>query len=119
MRRGVPVPLQEFNEAVSQLQEYRRKVNKKIVTRADAEQYIRSQPNFPGVVGDRREPVREARRIDIKEKNDNLAQSWEKLGLSPEAAKIAASTERDAYKPTEMTPEDWASLLDKASGRRS
>jgi hypothetical protein len=116
MKRGVPVPLQEFNEAVTQLQEFRRKVNKKIVSRGDAEKYIRSQPGFPGVAGDRKEPVRETTsRIVIK---DSLSRSWEKLGLTPEAAKIAAQTEREEYKPSDMSLEDWASLLDKASGRR-
>jgi hypothetical protein len=88
----LPKPLSELNEVVALLPN---KSRDEIVK--EAEQMITEEQDF-------------LRQRELKE-------SWQRLGLSPEAAEVAAKVE--SRKRASLPPTiEWAGLLDKAFGRR-
>src|SRR6267142_6451531 len=104
---SLPRSLQEFDELVTKHITQHAKRYGKTLTRSQGEADFRLHYSSIAAI----EPeLREA--TELRESED--AATWEKLGLSPEAARIASRVEQQsAPKPLENYQyEDWQSLLD-------
>ncbi|HWY70690.1 MAG TPA: hypothetical protein VNX88_18630 [Terriglobales bacterium] len=91
--KTLPKPLGELNELIAMLAPFRRgRSQQEIATEAQ-------------------------KMLDHKHLNQ-VKESWQALGLSPEAAEVAARVEIQK-RPADLPPvTEWASLLDKAYGGR-
>src|SRR5882762_10413392 len=101
---SLPKSLQEFDELVTQHIEVTARRSGKRLSRTDGAASFRL--HYPSVAAI--EPqIRESTEL----REWDAVDAWVRMGLSPEAAKIAARVESNEFTPkavAEMTTEDWA-----------
>jgi len=105
---ALPKSLQEFDELVTQHIDLCAKRSGKRLSRTEGAASFRL--HYPSVAAI--EPqLREATEL----RESDMTAEWEKLGLSPEAAKIAARVEQE-FTPkavADYDASDWQALLDR------
>jgi hypothetical protein len=102
---ALPISLQEFNKIVENIMTSPARRGR---TRAQVEADIRGQKDFPGI-RESREEFRDRTGAIVPPKIAlNEARKWERAGMNPVAARIAAKEQL-----SKMTPEDWQEVADK------
>jgi len=86
----------EFDELVEKCIAHHKKRYGRNLTRLEAEEQLRLDS-----------PAVAAREIELRE---SAVACWERLGMSPEAARIAARVQEKEFTPKTMTTEDWANF---------
>jgi len=100
----LPASIKEFDELVTQHIDLCAKRSGKRLSRTDGAASFRL--HYPSVAA-----IEPQLRESTELQESDAVDAWVRMGLGPEAAKIAARVESNEFKPkavAEMTTEDWA-----------